>query len=282
MLWLARPGKARCFFKENCLNEKHAKAEELRKLRDQINKLEQKLEQCLSRIKANENKGLKYTDLCKNANVCQLTGIPTRDAVDKLFCLVNKNVKKVDFWGGPTRSVKKGRNFKRTPQKSGPQRVLSQKDEYLLTLMKLRLGSSSADLAQRLGIGTTTVSNVITTWVKILSKELGFLVFNPSKDVFKKTLPAKFKKPGYSNVRRIIDCTEIFIETPSNPTGRTATWSDYKHQNTAKVLLSITPNGAFNFVSKAWGGRTSFVNVSRKFHCTICVSHMMRPWQTGK
>ena len=78
--------------------------------------------------------------------------------------------------------------------------MLSQKDEYLLTLMKLRLGSSSADLAQRFGIGTATVCNVITTWIKILSIELGFLVFNPSKDVFKKTLPAKFKKPGYSNV----------------------------------------------------------------------------------
>ena len=33
-------------FKENCLKEKHAKAEELRKLRDYINELEQKLEQC--------------------------------------------------------------------------------------------------------------------------------------------------------------------------------------------------------------------------------------------
>ena len=143
--------------------------------------------------------------------------------------------------------------------------MLSQKDEFLLTLMKLRLGSTSADLVQRFGIGTTTVSNVFTTWIKILSKELGFLVYNPSKDVVKiQTLPAKFKKPGYSNVRHILDCTEIFIETPSNPTVRAAPWSDYKHHNTAKLLVSITPNGAFNFVSKAWGDRTSDVNVTRE------------------
>ena len=96
--------------------------------------------------------------------------------------------------------------------------MLSQKYEFLLTFMKLRLGSTSADLEQRFGIGITTVSNVFTTRIKILSKELGFLVYNPSKDVVKKTLPAKFKKRGYSNVRHIIDCTEIFIETPSNPT----------------------------------------------------------------
>ena len=50
-------------FKDNCLKEKHAKAEERRKLRDHIKKLEQKLEQCLSKIKANENKGLIYIDL---------------------------------------------------------------------------------------------------------------------------------------------------------------------------------------------------------------------------
>ena len=129
--------------------------------------------------------------------------------------------------------------------------------------MKLRLGSTSADLEQRFGIGITTVSNVFTTRIKILSKELGFLVYNPSKDVVKKTLPAKFKKRGYSNVRHIIDCTEIFIETPSNPTVKAATWSDYKHHNNAKVLVSITSNGAFNFVSKAWGGRPSDVNVTR-------------------
>ena len=56
---------------------------------------------------------------------------------------------------------------------------------------------------------------------------------------------------GYSRVCHIIDCTEIFIETPSDPALKAATWSDYKHHNTAHVLLSITPNGAFNLISEA-------------------------------
>ena len=77
-------------------------------------------------------------------------------------------------------------------------------------------------------------------------------------------MPKKFHKPGYSKVRYIIDCTEVFIETPSDPALKAATWSDYKHHHTAKILLSITPNGAFNFVSKAWGGRTSDVHVTRE------------------
>ena len=65
-------------------------------------------------------------------------------------------------------------------------------------------------------------------------------------------------------MRHIIDCTEIFIETPSDPVIRASTWSDYKHHNTAKILVSITPNGAFNFISEAWGGRTSDVHLTRE------------------
>ena len=51
--------------------------------------------------------------------------------------------------------------------------------------------------------------------------------------VFRKTLPKKFRKPGYSKVRHIIECTELFIETPSDPALNAATWSDYKHHHTA-------------------------------------------------
>ena len=44
---------------------------------------------------------------------------------------------------------------------------------------------------------------------------------------------------------------------------KAATWSDYKH-HTAKVLVAISPNGAFTFSSKAWGGRTSDVHTTQQ------------------
>ena len=83
-------------------------------------------------------------------------------------------------------------------------------------------------------------------------------------EVVKKTQPKKFKKTGYCKVRHIIDCTAIFIETLSDPVIRASTWSDYKHHNTAKILVSISPNRAFNFILEAWGGRTSDVNLTRE------------------
>ena len=51
----------------------------------------------------------------------------------------------------------------------------------------------------------------------------------------------------------VIDCFEVFIERPSNLLERAQTFSSYKHHNTVKVLVGITPQG----VSEAWGGRTS-------------------------
>ena len=42
------------------------------------------------------------------------------------------------------------------------------------------------------------------------------------------------------------------IETPSSQT-----WSEYKHHNTWKALVGISPAGCITFVSKLWSGRVS-------------------------
>ena len=50
---------------------------------------------------------------------------------------------------------------------------------------------------------------------------------------------------------------EIFTEQPKNTTACAQTWSNYKHNNTAKYLVGITPSGAVMFLSEGWGGRVS-------------------------
>ena len=51
----------------------------------------------------------------------------------------------------------------------------------------------------------------------------------------------------------IIDCSEIIIEQPKNLTAHAQTWSNYKHNNTAKYLIGVTPSGVVMFLSAGWG-----------------------------
>ena len=73
---------------------------------------------------------------------------------------------------------------------------------------------------------------------------------------FKYSLPRCFRGK-YVNAVCIIDCFEIFIQRPSLLAAQTATYSHYKHHNTVKFLIGITPTGSISFVSQAWGGRAS-------------------------
>lgn len=59
-----------------------------------------------------------------------------------------------------------------------------------------------------------------------------------------------------TNCTSIIDCFEIFIEKPKNFRARAQTYSQYKHHNTVKYLIS-TPHSVLSFVSNGWGRRTS-------------------------
>lgn len=97
------------------------------------------------------------------------------------------------YWSGRKKTTIKGRNFNKLPTKFGPKRAISQKDEFL-TLRKLRLASTNAELAQRFGIACNTVSIIFNTLDKLLASELKCLIYNASMDVVKKTLPQKFKK----------------------------------------------------------------------------------------
>ena len=55
----------------------------------------------------------------------------------------------------------------------------------------------------------------------------------------------------------VIDCSEVFIDRPTNLLAQAQTFSSYKNHSTIKVLIGITPQGTISFISQAWGGRTS-------------------------
>ena len=185
------------------------------------------------------------------------TGVPTLSHFNLLYDFVYEKVRNMSYWRGKYRVVSQPAYlYKSSPKKSGTRRKLSAKAEFLLTLMKLRLGLLNHDLADRFHVSKTLVSSVFITWVKVLARLLKFLVYWPDKQSVKDNLPQSLAQL-YPNIRCTIDCTEFFIERPRNLTLQAQTWSDYKHHNTIKVLVAITPRGSICFVSKAWGGRAS-------------------------
>ena len=76
------------------------------------------------------------------------------------------------------------------------------------------------------------------------------------------TILETFKKL-YPKVRVIIDCTEVYLKTPSSLEVKANLWSDYKHHCTSKFLVAITPNGAMSWISSTYGGCTSDVYIVR-------------------
>ena len=81
---------------------------------------------------------------------------------------------------------------------------LSQRDEFLLTSMYLRLELLNEVLAERFGVSPTLCSYIFTTWIKLLSKILGkALVVWPPKESIWEHLPETFLKSSYGECRVI-------------------------------------------------------------------------------
>lgn len=140
---------------------------------------------------------------------------------------------------------------------TNPNAKLSNFQCFLLVLMKLRLGLSNYDLGYRFCIHETNVSRILTKWLQLMDIRLSPLIKWPDREQLKKTMPWCFRSQYGLKVTSIIDCFELFIEKPGDLMSKAATWSTYKHYNTAKYLISVTPQGTVSFISKGYGGRVS-------------------------
>jgi hypothetical protein len=61
----------------------------------------------------------------------------------------------------------------------------------------------------------------------------------------------------FEDVRVILDCTEIFVQNPSKLDARKQVYSNYKHHNTFKFLVGVSPQMGITYVSRMYGGRAS-------------------------
>ena len=107
--------------------------------------------------------------------------------------------------------------------------------------MKLGLNASNYNLAFRFGISTSTVSRLFSKWIEAVDIWLSFLITWPNHESIQKTIPFCFR-PNYGlSVTSTIYCFELYIEKPSSLLAKSCTWSQYKHYNTAKYVIRITP-----------------------------------------
>ena len=103
-------------------------------------------------------------------------------------------------------------------------------------------------LTDLFGISCGTGSKLFISWVLFLSQELKvFLPFSTLEDLKGIKRPDALKK--MQNLPAIIDCTEFYIQKPSKPASQCSTYSQYKSNNTFRLLVSIYPIMHFNFVS---------------------------------
>nr|CAI5841223.1 unnamed protein product [Callosobruchus analis] len=135
--------------------------------------------------------------------------------------------------------------------------ALSAKNQIILTLIKLRLNLDFKDLAYRFGVSFTSASSYFKCVINVMYQRLKYFVFWPKRDDIVKMMPHCFKESFADNTTIIIDCFEIKSETPSNLLTAAQSWSNYKHSQTIKYLIGITPQGSVCFISEAWGGRLS-------------------------
>ena len=122
-------------------------------------------------------------------------------------------------------------------------------------------------LAYRLRVSSATISRNFN----VVYHQLKPLIIWPDRDALKKTMPMVFRN-HFPNCIVIIDCFEIFLERPTNLLARAQTFSQYKHHNTVKYLIGITPKGTVSYISEGWGGRTSDKHLTE--HCSL-LTHLV-------
>lgn len=250
--------KGDCF---DCLEKEkiiHKQEEEIEQLKKIVTAYEIKSE--------HQHKKTRILDtILKNDEKVRIyTGIPNKKCLEDLSKHLSVKAKKIRYWSGPKKviSTKVPRKFKGSPQKPGRKRKMTQKEEMVAVMMKLRLGIQHVLISDLFNVSLGHFSQIFNTWVKFLAQEFRSLVFWPNKETIKEHLPQSLKQ--YPNLRCTIDCTEVFIDRPRHLELQALTWSDYKKNNTVKFLVGIAPNGMITFLSKAWGGRASDQLITRE------------------
>lgn len=177
------------------------------------------------------------------------TGLPHWDALMLVFNMLYSKAQNLNYGSYTKKEVHSGK-------KLGRPRSISKFDEFVLTLIRLRLGLLQRDLSHRFNSSEATVSRVFQTWVRFMRVELEPLIRLPSKEMLHQFMPNIFKEL-YPKTVLIIDAVEIRAESPSSLDMQSACYSSYKGTTTMKALVGLSPVGALGFLSEFFTGSIS-------------------------
>ncbi|WAR08757.1 hypothetical protein MAR_018715, partial [Mya arenaria] len=159
------------------------------------------------------------------------SGLPTFAVFMCLYSFLLPKAKTMQYWNGANTPVKD----RQKPQSSS----LTLIEQLFAVLLRLKVGLLVQDIADRFSISNSSFSNIFITWICLSHEEMKVINVIPSRNIINETMPTK--------------CTEIFIQRSSSLINQNLTFSNYKHHNTMKFLIGITPSGVISFVSEAWG-----------------------------
>ena len=202
-----------------------------------------------------ENKQLKHRPIKKtstftwrkikaDAKMKFYAGINTIVLFKKIF--TQPFLSDLIYWKGPkhSQSFSKVRH-----RRCNTSNKLNQRDEFLITLMSLRLGLLNEDSVERFGVSRKRYySYIFTTQIKLLIEVLGkALIVWPPMESIREHLPEIFLKFCYRKCRVMIDCAKVFFERPKSLSAQAAMLHD---QTTSTIThlnfwLELHPLGLF-------------------------------------
>ena len=224
---------------------------------EEIDRLKTENEHIRTKLRAEKNKGKRFgiEKFSENDDAIRFyTGLPDYQSFEALHNFVKaKSGSQLNYHNNKKDNVTKGASS----SKRGPPRALSDPDELFLTLSRMRLNLLEEDLQYRFEVSGTTVSESFITWTDRLHYCLSSFDQIPGLEEGLRHLRPECFKKEFEDIDLLIDCTEVFIEKPSDPIAQSATWSEYKEHNTGKILVGLSPVGFPRFVFDAFPGSVS-------------------------